>query len=226
MNRSLFRARFVRFIVVLSGIVWSMFSSAENFKVTVSTSEYELLQPVFEEIEKGFEMTPHTVTWVQLSAEETLDITTDTEYDGTFGSIPLGSPVLEHVVQVPVPLLKQALFPIVLEQTQCPTSFDSLSKMQVIGIEHFDAFATAERRIGRPIPRLGSLAGVIEAIKTGEADASISIDFMLAGLEESFEADLKLCKELRIKSFVYYLYLHTRHAYKVESIKSALEKSF
>lgn len=212
----------------LSAGVFPLLSNAENLKVTITTSEYELLAqtPVFEHIERGFEATSHTLTWVQLSAEEIGNIAVDSEYDGTFGSIPLGSPTLKNVVQVPVPLLKQALLPIVLEQTNCPGSLDELSGMQVVGIEHYDAFTTAERRLKREIPRYKSLAEVMEALKTGEAEASISFDYLLPRLKELFDIDLKLCKEVRIKSFVYYLYLHDRHASKVDSIQSALESEF
>lgn len=219
MYQQLIRAVF-QGIVLLSAIALPAVSSAENLKLTVSKTEYGILTSVFEEIEKGFESTPHTITWVQLSAEEVLKSAND--YDGMFGSIPLGSPMLQHLTQVPAPLLKQALVPIVLESTSCPNSVAELSSMQVVGIEHFDAFTTVEQRIKRPIPRLPSLADVMSALETGEADASVSIDYMLPVLDQMFDIDLKLCPEVRVRSFVYYIYLHNRHADKIDGIRSAL----
>ena len=181
--------------------------------------------PMIGQVEDAFSNTPYVLEWAPLPASEVPGRAAQGEFDGSIGNIQLGSPALSSLEQVPIVLFRQTLYPIVMSGNRCPRSLEELDAMRLHGIEHFVLFDAAETRLRKSIPRLATLPELLESLKTGETEVSVAFDYTLPGIKAGYGVDLELCKDVRIKSYQYYVYLHKKHAAKAGVISSALTQA-
>ncbi len=223
---SVWSARFKKKWIVVLFVVFSSASvNAESLKISLSQDAFDALRqtPILSKVKAAINDASYAMEWVALPAAEVPTRAANGDFDGTFGSINVGSPALKTLTQVPHVVFRQGLHPVVLEGQSCPATLDELKTMKLQGVEHFDMFDAAEKRLRQPIPRLGTLPELLESLKSGDTEVTITFDYTVPGVEASFDIDLKLCSDVRIKSYQYYVYLHQRHADKIASVNAALQ---
>ena len=143
-------------------------------------------------------------------------------YDGSIGYLPLGLKGFDNLVQVPVMILRQSMFPVVLAGNQCPQSRKQLAGMKIIGVDGMAVFDAAEARLQTSIPRVTSFREAISALEADEYHVTISFDYTLPHIEAASGTDLDLCEQTRVKAFQFYIYLNREHAEKVGVLEAPL----